>query len=233
MYPLDGGRRLAQQQAQQQAIWRAQRRAAVDAYMRQDSVERARPKPQQPEWMRQLTAKRVSPNGPMPRDVWVQFEAGNGRWAVDGVTAFRHGSEQLEIWLEIWLTCTVAGGLVLEQQQEQQQKRLRAQELAEDRKRQERANKAARRAYQERYRLDKGEVVRIKQSQSELDGRLGRVLRMEWEGDVLWAWVSVERLPPGHPGLSVELRRRPHEWQPIAHQLKAECLTREHPEAVM
>ena len=232
MYPLDGGRRFAQQQAQQRAMWQAQRQAAVDAQMRQASLERAFPKPQT-EWQRQLTARSVCPNGPMPLQAWQQLKKGKGVWRPDGWTVTKYGQKQLEVWRQIWLTCTPAGRLVLEEIEEEQQKELQAKEAMEERKRHWRAEVAARREYQERYRQEVGTVVRIKKPQSEMDGRLGRVMRMDIEGEELWASVLVDPLPPTHPMATVPPGSRPWHLAPTAHRVKAEHLTREHPEAIL
>ena len=232
MYPLDGGRRFAQQQAQQRAMRQAQQRAVVDAQMRQASLERAFPKPQS-EWQRQLTARSVCPNGPVPPDAWKQLKAGRGTWRPDGYTVLKHGQKQLEVWLQIWLTCTPGGRKILAEMEEEKQRKLQAKEELEERKRHWRAEAAARHEYQERYRQEVGTVVRIKKPQSEMDGRLGRVMRIDFEGEVLWASVLVDPLPPDHPMATVPPRSRPWHLAPTAHRVKAEHLTREHPEAIL
>ena len=232
MYPLDGGQRFAQQQAQQRAMWEAQRRAAVDAQMRHASLERAFPKPQT-EWQRQLTARSFCPNGPIPPDAWKQLVKGKGSWRPDGWTVGRYGHKQLEAWMQIWLTCTRAGRIVSAELEEERQAQAAAKEELEERKRQWRAELAARHEYQERYRQEVGAVVRIKKPQSEMDGRLGRVIRIEFEGAVLWASVLVDPLPPDHPMATVSPASRPWHLAPTAHRVKAEHLTREHPEAIL
>ena len=232
MYPLDGGQRFAQQQAQQRAMRQAQQRAVVDGQMRQASLERAFPKPQT-ELQRQLTARRVCPNGPIPPDAWKQLVKGKGSWRPDGHTVCKYGHKQLEAWMQIWLTCTRAGRIVSAELEEERQAQAAAKEELEERHRQWRADASARREFQERYRLEVGTVVRIKKPQSELDGRLGRVLRMENNGTFLWATVLVDPLPPDHPAQRIEPRFRPAGFMPVAHRVKAEHLTREHPEAIL
>ena len=115
---------------------------------------------------------------------------------------------------------------------EQAAKKAKAKEAAEERRKRDQAERDLRRVMQERYRLHDGSVVRIKAPRTEEDGRLARLQSMEMVGDVLWAVVMVDPCPPGHPAHGVHPRFRRIEHAIYSTRLKAECLMREHPEAL-
>lgn len=231
---LNHWQQIAQQQQQQQAAARARQLAWRNEQFRTASLNQAhQQRKAEEQWQRQEDARRVHPYGPVPIDAWKQLKKGEGTWHFNGWTVSKYGHRQLEHWRTIWLTCTKVGNEVLADIQEKEERQRQAKEALEERKRQMRAEIATRRAMQERYRLDKGEVVRIKCPQSELDGRLGRVMSMEMVGEVMMARVLVDPVPAGHPMANVPPRNRPSGFAPVSYQLKAELLTREHPEAIL
>lgn len=170
--------------------------------------------------------------GPVPKDAWANLVGGKGCWDPTGWMALTYGNEQMAAWRQVWLTTTEDGGAELARLLEAAAKKARSEKAAEERRKRDQAERAMRLALQERYRLDPGTVVRIKAPRTEDDGRLGRLVRMEMVGGVLWGVVLFDPCPPGHPGAGVPPRLRKIEHAIYSSRIKAECLTREHPEAL-
>ena len=217
--------RMLQLQSQRNAQLHTQQLARQREHARMQSIEHCRPPQQQTEWQRQLTARKVIPNGPMPADAWSQLVGGKGTWMTQGHLAHKYGSEQLETWRWIWLTTTLVGKQELSKLIERREKHQRSVEALKERDRQKVADRAERRLLQERFWLESGSLCRIAQPRSEIDGRVGTVLRMDWINDVLFATVLIDQLPADSPWRSVEMRNRPARFAPVSYRLKAECLS--------
>ena len=224
--------RMLQQQQQQRQQRLARQRWQQHERLRLESLERAKPPKEPTPIQRQLTARTVHPIGPVPSNAWRELVTGQGWWDPTGWMEITYGNEQMAAWKQVWLTTTDEGLQQVARLVEKAAKEAKAKEAAEERRKREQAERAMRQALQERYRLPDGTVVRIKAPRTEEDGRLARLMSMEMVGDVLWAVVLVDPCPPGHPANGVPPRFRRVEHAPYSTRLKAECLTREHPEAL-
>lgn len=88
------------------------------------------------------------------------------------------------------------------------------------------------RELQQRFELPIGSAVRIKEPCSKIHGVVGVLRRLEWRRNTLWAFVEIDPLPQNHPLQRGLARNRPMELMPQWHEIKAEMMTRSHPEMV-
>lgn len=224
--------RMLQQQQQQRQQRLARQRWQQHERLRLESLERAKPPKEPTPFQRQSTARTVHPIGPVPKDAWLNLVGGKGYFDPAGWMANTYGIEQMNAWRQVWLTTTEDGAVVLARLVEKAAQKAKAQEALEQRRKQQQVDCQLQRELQERYRLPNNSVVRIKAPRTEDDGRLARLLGMQMVGNVLWADVLIDPCPPGHPAAAVSPRNRRVEHALYTIRLKAECLTREHPEAL-
>jgi hypothetical protein len=210
-------RRIA---AQQRAQRLAQAQAQEIERLRVESLNRSAAQLKSPtEWQLALKGK-ADEAAPIPDEVVAQLDYTRGR--LGHWLSATYSEVQLEHWRNVWLRTTVVGGEVLAEIEAEAERREQAALAVELVERQRQLKREAEIAHQEGWRLPDGTVVRIVMPRTQLEGRIGRVHSMQMVGHRLMASVLVESGVPGtgRRGISV------------IHQIPAEQLVREHPEAM-
>lgn len=210
---------IQQMQAQRRAQRRAQAQAQQLARLRVESLNSGAQQLREPtEWQQAIKGK-ADKAAPIPDEVVEQFDHTRGR-AGDWL-AVKYSEVQLEHWRAVWLHTSLVGGEVLAEMEAAAERREQAALAVELMERQRQLKREEEIAHQEGWRLPAGTVVRIVMPRTQLEGRLGRVRSMEMVGRKLMASVAVEM---GAVGSRLAI--------PVLHQIPAEQLIREHPEAL-
>lgn len=144
----------------------------------------------------------------IPADVMASLDAGRGypdEWIRSTYTA-----ETLRWLWSLWLAASPVGREVAAELAQQAAAEITAHQLQLEAERQQREAEAAARAEQEQWRLEPGTEVTVRHPRTHADGMTGRVLRMEWRGNALWAEVEVDPCPTEHPEAQIPVRLRRH-----------------------
>lgn len=149
----------------------------------------------------------------MPQEVLQQFDANGGAPGEWLPTIYSPPALRF-MWAQ-WLQPSPKGRQMAAKLVEQVAAEVTAHLLHQEAERQQREAEAAARAEQEAHRLEPGTEVIVRHPRTHADGMPGRVLRMDWRGNTLWATVEVDPCPADHPEAQVPARLRRH-FRPFA-----------------